>query len=810
MPRAIDAGRVDAAIDKAVAFILAQQGRDGLWRDAAFDRVQPGALTPLCLLTIRSAGAMAPGRRINRSLRLLTNPMPTATVRTRALALSAMCAVDPVYFKSRIAEEVHALTLRQDAGGAWGHGGLARAAADTPRLNHADTQAALVALDGAARVGVTVSASVWRRAERAWLSGQNADGGWGFGAAGVDAGGGSGVDAGGEGRSASAVAMTAAGLASLQLIYDRLYLQAELPFNGRFKGRCGVDVETSRPIRRALTRGRDWLDAHFRAGAWPTADRDAAAPGAAPHGDAEAHDAPRVRDTASAPETASARATAPQHAAAFGYGKDDKPGDVRTPAPWRWVSRTDAMYSVCRAGASSGLKRFGGRAWFGDVASRLIGTQRDDGSWGGVADTCFGVLALVTGRDPVLVNKLRYGGAQDGNNDPLDAAHLARWYGDRFGRAVSWQRVGLDGDDVYDAPVLLITGHAPPRLGDAERETLTSYVWSGGTILAVACCSKPTFTNESLSMFESLFPNLEARVVPDEHWIWSRPDAVKPGADVIGLSDGCRTRVFVLGNAACCAWHQDLHDKQTRLFRLGGNILHYATHDVPLRGRLSPYFDRPDTPPTRRVRVARLRHKRDWLTDPDALRHLSMRLAARIGLGVDEAPAVTADGVRRADVDIVWLTGHRFEPLRPDRRIELKSYLSAGGTLFASACCGRKAFDGPFRAFAAGLFGPDAWELIGQDDPIMTGTSLGAMAGSLRAPRFKHTTDGASAARMDRPMLYGIRRNGRWVLIYSPYDVHCGLTGHPCADCVGYVPHDARSIAANVLLYAAAGRNARK
>ena len=73
-------------------------------------------------------------------------------------------------------------------------------------------------------------------------------------------------------------------------------------------------------------------------------------------------------------------------------------------------------------------------------------------------------------------------------------------------------------------------------------------------------------------------------------------------------------------------------------------------------------------------------------------------------------------------------------------------------------------------------------------------------------PGTKVTMDGTVPARMDWPILYGVRRGGRWVVIYSPLDVNCGIGGQPCPRCLGYSPIDARTIAANVLIDAASRR----
>jgi hypothetical protein len=52
------------------------------------------------------------------------------------------------------------------------------------------------------------------------------------------------------------------------------------------------------------------------------------------------------------------------------------------------------------------------------------------------------------------------------------------------------------------------------------------------------------------------------------------------------------------------------------------------------------------------------------------------------------------------------------------------------------------------------------------------------------------------------PFLEGIKLQGRWVLLYSKYDIGCALERHQSADCLGYHPDSALKIAGAAVLYA--------
>ena len=68
----------------------------------------------------------------------------------------------------------------------------------------------------------------------------------------------------------------------------------------------------------------------------------------------------------------------------------------------------------------------------------------------------------------------------------------------------------------------------------------------------------------------------------------------------------------------------------------------------------------------------------------------------------------------------------------------------------------------------------------------------------------KERPDGQAEAefRETRPTyLEGIKLNGRWVVIYSRYDIGCAIEGHKSADCLGHDKESALRVASAVVLY---------
>jgi hypothetical protein len=137
-------------------------------------------------------------------------------------------------------------------------------------------------------------------------------------------------------------------------------------------------------------------------------------------------------------------------------------------------------------------------------------------------------------------------------------------------------------------------------------------------------------------------------------------------------------------------------------------------------------------------------------------------------------------------------------------RKQLRDYLERGGTLLADSICASKAFATAFRREVAAALPGHSLERIPATDPIFTNAFGGydIRKVSLRDPA---TAEGnqpvAARVRQTEPQLEGIQIDGRWAVIFSPYDISCALESHEAVGCRGYTQQDAARIGLNVLLY---------
>jgi hypothetical protein len=121
----------------------------------------------------------------------------------------------------------------------------------------------------------------------------------------------------------------------------------------------------------------------------------------------------------------------------------------------------------------------------------------------------------------------------------------------------------------------------------------------------------------------------------------------------------------------------------------------------------------------------------------------------------------------------------------------------------ADACCGSQAFTQAFRKFMEVLWAEDKLKLepILPDDELFSKALNGVEIKQVRCRRW--LPDGkASELRNVPPALEGVKFNGRWVVIFSPYDIGCALENHKSTDCVGHDHDSALRLARAAVLYA--------
>ncbi|MBX9583583.1 MAG: DUF4159 domain-containing protein [Gemmataceae bacterium] len=465
-------------------------------------------------------------------------------------------------------------------------------------------------------------------------------------------------------------------------------------------------------------------------------------------------------------------------------------------------------------------------------------------AWGEFRDAGGGTFTEVGGPGDGVVNW---------NRKHNDARHLTEFAGRELFKGVplAWQaydarKLVLDTDDriadevgvLLQSPVVYLNGHGRipfvGRRGDllnTQEKILQRYVDEGGFLLAEACCGDGEFAASFRELMARLFPNNELRPLPETHAIWTahyKDPGLATFAGLEGLEKGCRTVVVFSPKPLAGYWeeHRYMPEKGKPAakpadptyrgelaYKLAGNVIAYATGLELPKPRLTravlvdPSAAERGTP-RGYFKAAQLKLTGEAEPAPAAVRNLMGHLRATYRVDVALSKELLYPGDDNLfKFKFMYLHGRKPVSLADFDVENLRANLNTGGLLFADAGCngfaGWKRFDESFRAAVKQLYPDQPLVVVPADDPIYSGKlGAGSPVGVLRCRR--ETADGSGPdpeMRNVPPLLEGIKIDGRWVVLYSKYDVGCALEGHKSSDCMGYDKESALKLATAVVLY---------
>lgn len=461
-------------------------------------------------------------------------------------------------------------------------------------------------------------------------------------------------------------------------------------------------------------------------------------------------------------------------------------------------------------------------------------------------ETSFALLFLSKGRTPVLMSKLAYGAMEmdagvliergpanvtGWNRKHNDARHLTEFASRELfnGLPLGWQvydprrrdfkteaDITAEVAELVQTPILYFNGHERPRLNNQQKQIVKRYVEEGGFILAEACCGSTDFAAGFEELIQELF-NSKLDDVKGDHAIWQSYFLVPPTDFKLKfLSRGCRTVVIFSPEPLAGYWEESKYmppktkkdvARGEQAFRLAANVIAYATGMEPPKQRLTvakiaKLTNIDQSPPKGFIKPAQVQLG-EAPPAQNAMRNLMahLRTAARIDTVLDKQVMPPHDP-ELFKYKFMYAHGRvRFD--LPDEAIKnLKANLQAGGLLFADACCGKPEFDQAFRAMVKKLFPGHSLQVIEQNDDLYSAKLNGAAITTVKR-REKADGAGPDGGFKDLPPnLEGIKIDGRWVVIYSKYDIGCALENHKATDCLGHDRESALKLATAAVLYA--------
>ena len=790
---------VQDAINGGIDYLGRTQQPDGSWPE--YPGYVPGA-TALCTLALLSAGLDKSHPTIVKALDYLRKFTPEQQNQTYSISLQTMvfCQADPKRDMPLIQRNVDWLADRQFNTqnvyrGGWSYTGMAQA---NSRTDNSNSQFAMLGLYEAEKAGASVPVRVWREAEAYWSRIQNEDGSWGYTMPKPDGG-----AAGGMVSHPVRGSMTCAGIAALAMIGD---LAAD--GSSRVEGNhivCCRPIENKNAER--IERGIDWLAKHFS-----------------------------IRHNPGTPENSDTYT--------FYY-----------------------LYGLERTGRLTSLRHIGQADWYREGADYLLRRKgilsqywRAPGDLRGMdtLSTSFALLFLSKGRWPVLISKLRYkadGDSPDGpewNLHPNDLSHLTQYAEKAWERNMIWQVIDTEratADDYIQTPVLSISGRRSPLPSDEKQrralvQSLRGYLEQGGFLLAEALDGDESFESGFIELMKAIFPDEEnggLHLLPAEHPVWNLERTVPPEElrPIYGVDFGCRTSVMFIppfkarGELGERPSVEDDRPSLSCLWELGGNLYRESPYPERVQKRVGAGLDvglnilayatgrdlkfKEEIPESASsdlaggknfsgLFVAILDHGGGSACAPRAIPNLLRKTSEDFGIPVEtKVERVRAGSPDLFRYPVLFQHGRSAFTLSDQEIGKMREFFDRGGFLFANAICASAPFKNAFAANMKKIFPGEELVPVPMDDRLWTNACGGYNIKTLdirrptRGANRKIKIETASAP----PELLGIKKEGRWVVLFSPYDVSCALEKSGAMECTGYTTESALKLSLNILLYAA-------
>jgi hypothetical protein len=286
-----------------------------------------------------------------------------------------------------------------------------------------------------------------------------------------------------------------------------------------------------------------------------------------------------------------------------------------------------------------------------------------------------------------------------------------------------------------------------------------------------------------------------------------------------GVDVGCRTSIIYSPYDIGCLWDKwnvvepprrtpQMKAMISKATRVGVNIIAYATgrqppgplenHQLDNVKRKNDEIDRGF------LQIAKLKHTGGWDAAPNAVRNLLYALNDYAGvMASTKVKNLTPVDESLKNYPLIYMHGRNSFTFSKIEQERLKTQIDRGALLFADSCCASPQFDRSFREMIQQMFPEQKLQRIPAGHELFSTK----VAHDLHAVKRREPGGGEPGQPfrpqtvVGEPVLEGIEVNGKYVVIYSKYDLSCALERQASAACPGYLPEDARNIAVNVVLY---------
>jgi hypothetical protein len=187
---------------------------------------------------------------------------------------------------------------------------------------------------------------------------------------------------------------------------------------------------------------------------------------------------------------------------------------------------------------------------------------------------------------------LKYKGGGDWYSNPTALPNLVKYCNDNIDTNINEniQTVEAGSTDIYQFPLLHMTGHGNVFFSDDDAENLRNYLVSGGFLHIDDNYGMEPYVTKEL---KKVFPNSELIEIPKDHKIFSSAYSFPNGLPKIHEHDGKAPQAFGIFHESRLVllftfesdlgdgWedqevHNDSEDVREKALKMGANIVKYA------------------------------------------------------------------------------------------------------------------------------------------------------------------------------------------------------------------------------------------
>jgi hypothetical protein len=480
------------------------------------------------------------------------------------------------------------------------------------------------------------------------------------------------------------------------------------------------------------------------------------------------------------------------------------------------------MYCYERVGLASGLTTFAGHNWYNDFARTITapGAQQGGGFWwcnpdlnnpwwagayeSQIVGTAYSLLLLDRGLNPIFMSKLQYTKHYYGawNIRPRDLANATSYITTHTEAPLSWQVININSpvSQWLNSPILFISGKTDPKFTHAQIDKLRHYVNAGGMIFCSPVGYSRVFRLAMIKYAQEIVHHrYEVHQLSAKSALLTMQPWFHMHDRLLGISNGVRYLWVMSPGDIGAVWQRRAFSDRVA-WELPINLYLYCTGKGYLGTRLSTLnVPAPSEPASYQLKMGLIRYTGNWNPEPGAWPRF-VKLAA-----TDFQTDVTLSTVRIHSLHVheeqlIHLTGTGKFAFSSAQIASIRRYLNHGGMLFADAAGGHSSFVDSFDQFAQKLYPHTAMVSLNTASSIYTGNLPGGQKIShVLYRKYFIVRHGFKSG----PQLLGIRKNHRWVVIFSPQDITSGLLGTNTWGIDGYAPKSAIALARNIVLYAA-------